>query len=81
VTLHPIGKPTVQQDTQDVVVSLLERMLVQARQGEIASVLFLAQNPANEWLEDYAGEATITEFVGRIEIAKHELIQQYLKRV
>lgn len=77
ITLVP--KPTPEAEVRDSVIRILREMLEEAEAGHLTSVFVILQDENGLWAHRASKTTRISETIGRIEMAKQELIANYLK--
>lgn len=55
-------------------------LLAQIDAGEVKEFFGIAKRRNNEWAVIRSGTLTVTDMVGKIEVAKHDLIRAYRER-
>jgi hypothetical protein len=73
-----VEKRLVPVDRKAEVVAICKTLLDMAERGEVDTLLFICADSESMWRFDYAGKAFTTELLGRIDIAKAEIISKYL---
>jgi len=75
-----VAKPTADEEVRKSVVALLKDVLVHAEAGEIDTVLLIAHYVDGAWSNACSDTNRYSETIGRLEIAKHEWIANYLRK-
>jgi hypothetical protein len=75
-----VAKPTADEEVCKSVVTLLTDALAHAEAGEIDTVLLIAHYVDGEWSDAFSDTNRYSETIGRLEIAKHEWIANYLRK-
>ena len=60
-------------------VAILEKFLERTRNEEVNTIFVLIKQADGKWVFDHGGAAWTTDMVGRLEIAKQEMIQRFIE--
>lgn len=75
-----VPKPTADDDTRKSVVRLLRHALDEAEAGNIITVIIIAENVSEEWMNWASETISLSKTIGRLEITKVELVERFLKK-
>lgn len=77
--LSVVPAPTADAEIQASVVNILEEALAAARDGKISAVVVIALHPDSSWSEWQSATDQLSQMIGRLEIAKHKRLKQFLE--
>ena len=75
-----VPKPTADDDTRKSVVRVLRHALDEAEAGNIITVIIIAENVSEEWMNWASETISLSKTIGRLEITKVELVERFLKK-
>lgn len=74
-----VPRPTADDEARKSVIKLLRLALERAERGEVLTAIVILQHPGNSWSNGVGGALNASETVGRLEIAKSEWVERYLR--
>lgn len=77
-TLSLVPKPTASDEIRADVIEILEDALVQAKQGQITSLVVIMLHPDGSWSDWQSSTTQLSEVVGRLECAKQKRVMQVI---
>jgi hypothetical protein len=80
IDLHVVAPPKLSESVRADAVETLERVLAEAKAGNVSGVVILWRDAKEHWENDHTALADFPDWVGRIEITKAEMISEYLKQ-
>lgn len=80
IDLHVVAPPKLPESVRADAVETLERVLAEAKAGNVSGVVVIWRDGKEHWENDRTGLADFPEWIGRIEITKTEMISEYLKQ-
>jgi hypothetical protein len=74
-------RPLASEERRREMVAKLEEALAEAKNGITDTLVILVRCPDGGWSWDTAGEAFLTDIIGRVEILKHEMVTRYIQSI
>jgi hypothetical protein len=78
MTIKLVTPPTADEEVQASIIKLLETTLVEAKAGELRSIIIIAAHVDNGWIDRASETLIFSEVIGRLEIMKQRWIKRYL---
>lgn len=78
--LRLVAKPTTEADIAERVRTILGEINALYRDGELVEIFAIVRRIDDHWMLKRSGATSMAAVVGRLEIAKQELIKIYLEQ-
>lgn len=78
MAIQLVTPPTIDQTIKADIIRILKDALVDAEAGEISSIMVIFECTDGRWGQENSGTPSMTQTVGRLEIAKAKMNTGYL---